>query len=223
MVQLLSRRELLSLNDTFANSLISYQDAKYNPIYDCDATEKDYCIFKKFSDRLPEDVLGNAFAGNLICANSNGEKSPGEIIFHITNELQESNILVLSDYAKPWIQEEEYSENSEKILKKLLEYGVENTFKGGFKVSESDIIPFINLIFNITKNLAGYPEIFLCWQSQPISIEICQYGSLHFAVYDKFLLKKLNRIADNLGLIKIAAHQCSQYSTEEQQKRSLFK
>ena len=107
MIQLISRNDALALNPAFCSALIAIQDAKYNPGRDGSAkNDEDVMFYMSHCDSCVNTDYSGIFLGNMILSSGSGFDIEVEMIVSLMHELEQNEMVFMSDYAIPWVQNE---------------------------------------------------------------------------------------------------------------------
>ena len=233
MIKLLSRKEILKLNKTFASFIIDWQEQEYNPslehnqykagkMYDITLNKPRYYpqeeIDKMNEERLEEYnrkkdnvetiSLEEKYTGTVIynfpyAPVENYAESLAEGIVTLAEKLEWLAVICMLVYPKPWLGQE----NDYKPVKKALDYlksiGVTDDFTGGIIANGTELQELMKHLFWIFRCNASLPYCFFSGIEKEFVGSICQYGNVHFHFYAETEMIRTNHETLGLGMVEI--------------------
>lgn len=227
-----TRKNILKMNEVFANHLIGVQIAKHKPSDNeysegdriiLDDSNKAVTLTKEKADELnAEDKKyfdskkdTNPFdSGKIfkwigrVTLISNKEDSDsylydlGESLEKLRLQLKSSELIALGDWSTPWL----YQDNDYKPVKESLHWirnRIDSEFNGGFLLKETDLIEFIPRLFWLTRCNMSLPQIMMTFENCKTIFSICKHGVLHLESYDKHELNNFIEFYHALGFKQI--------------------
>lgn len=215
------RKEILDLNQTFTEHLISVQKAKHKPSYKwkkgdsviLDDSDETIVLTKEGADKLNEDELKyfldnqdsyplnnrNDWIGRTTLISS--KKSPQKYLNDLSYSLSELSkefgpLIILGDWNTPWLSQK----NDYPLVVKATEYlheKIHEEFNGGFLLENNEILDFIPHLFWLIRYNASLPEFMMTFKKTKTVFSMCQYGVLHLEFYDSIEQSIILKFFDN--------------------------
>ncbi len=226
-----TRQDILKLNKVFTNHLLRVQRAKYAPDCEYLAGEEIYLnesdetvvLTKEQAEKLNAEEQEyfelNKDSNPFGCAENenwtgsailiSNKKDPNSYLHDLGISLeklrlatQSQNLMVLGDWATPWL----HQDNDYKPVKETLDWlktQIDTEFDGGFLLNEVGLIQFIPRLFWLTRCNTALPEFMMTFENYKTVISICKHGCLHIDSYNQVELDNLIELYQRFGFKQI--------------------
>jgi hypothetical protein len=234
MIELLDRKKLLSLNQTFAAFILNIQDAKYNPMHnryepgimyveddekaryvskdECDKWNREEQVgFDQIRDKI--QVKPQKFIDELVFKLPHSEinqylENLSDALENLNKKLEWQSILFLLEYPTPWLWQANDFEPVKKAIDYLQNLGATNDFKGGFIANGQDLKNLIKQLFWLIRCNASLPDCYFSGLEKEFVGHICKYGNIHFYFYSEADRNEIHLEAQKVGLYSIETNHC---------------
>jgi hypothetical protein len=245
MIELLNRKKILTLNQTFASFIVDIQNAKYNPALDynkykpgnmhveddeksryvsqeeCDKwNEEELARYEKSKDNIEVNPIETNFKGEVIynlpgTDINNYIEILSDSIVTLCDRLQWKSVIFLLEYSTPWL----YQNNDYKPVKKALQYlsniGASDNFNGGFKASGKELKELTKHLFWLIRCNAALPHCYFTGLDTDFIADMCKHGNLHFHFYSDDDKIQIEKLAPELALNKFEEDYCYDNFSED--------
>jgi len=233
MIELMSRREILELNKTFASFIINWQYQEYNPslehnkykpgmMYDIrlnklrrysrkevDSINKERLeVYNRVKDNVDIISIEEKYAGTLIynfpyAEIENYVETLSESMAAHAEESDWGSVIFLLVYPTPWLEQENDYGPVKNASDYLKSIGVTEDFSGGIKANGEDLEELMKHLFWIVRCNASLPYCFFSGIDRDFVGNICQYGNVHFYFYSEHELIETKNQAFILGMTAV--------------------
>ena len=240
MIKLLSRKDILNFNPTFASYIINWQGGIYNPLHEHNTYKAgilwidDRLATQEECDQLNQEALDDFLKRkDDYPAHSPEEKFKGEIVYsakktnlsvypvrladsltELTFNLNWQPLIFLLDYSVPWLSQENDHKPVARALSYLRSLGIENDFTGGFLASGKELNEFLKNLFWLVRCNATLPICYFSGVEGDTLMYLCKYGNVHFEFYSEAEKIIVQREASGAKLMEVENGECYEEFTK---------